>query len=380
MAKVAFISTMAAAPWGGSEELWAASAIEAAEQGHRVRAFVFDWSLSHSKVQKLVARGIEVVGRPLRLAPWTRRIRAKLERKSLYLGAQVAAFEPELLIVSTGTAAEIAFHGEAFQLITGRKCPSVLIVQHNQEGNVPGNVAARMREAFQACSLVAFVSERNWRTAERQIAARIDNAVVVQNPRNLMDESILRWPAETLPPRFATVARLECGAKGHDILFEALSSREWRDEPWELNLYGVGPDEEYLRQLAAHYEIDDRVQFCGHVSSVREIWERNQMLVLPSRSEGTPLSLIEAAILGRPAVVTDVGDSARWVTDGDTGFVADAPTANCIGRALDRAWLLRNEWATLGKSANAAARERIDPDPGRTLFNKALSSIEVAVC
>jgi hypothetical protein len=34
---------MLAAPWGGSEELWAAAALCAVKQGHAVKAFVYDW-------------------------------------------------------------------------------------------------------------------------------------------------------------------------------------------------------------------------------------------------------------------------------------------------------------------------------------------------
>jgi glycosyltransferase involved in cell wall biosynthesis len=91
--------------------------------------------------------------------------------------------------------------------------------------------------------------------------------------------------------------------------------------------------------------------------------------VLPSCSEGTPLALIEAQIAGRPAVVTDVGDSARWVIEGETGFVADAATAASFGRALARAWDRRADWRAIGERAHTAAAKRIDRNPGLTLLN-----------
>jgi glycosyltransferase involved in cell wall biosynthesis len=48
------------------------------------------------------------------------------------------------------------------------------------------------------------------------------------------------------------------------------------------------------------------VSFLGHVADVRDVWHRAHIAVLPSRREGLPLSLLEAAACGRPLVATDV--------------------------------------------------------------------------
>jgi glycosyltransferase involved in cell wall biosynthesis len=48
------------------------------------------------------------------------------------------------------------------------------------------------------------------------------------------------------------------------------------------------------------------VSFLGHISNVRDVWSKAHIAVLPSRREGLPLSLLEAAACGRPVVATDV--------------------------------------------------------------------------
>ncbi|MPZ57877.1 MAG: glycosyltransferase [Rhizobiales bacterium] len=48
------------------------------------------------------------------------------------------------------------------------------------------------------------------------------------------------------------------------------------------------------------------VELLGHVADVRTVWAAAHIAVLPSRREGLPLSLVEAAACGRPLVATDV--------------------------------------------------------------------------
>lgn len=49
-----------------------------------------------------------------------------------------------------------------------------------------------------------------------------------------------------------------------------------------------------------------RVEVLGHVSDIKAVWARSHIAVLPSRREGLPKSLLEAAAYGRPMVATDV--------------------------------------------------------------------------
>ena len=92
------------------------------------------------------------------------------------------------------------------------------------------------------------------------------------------------------------------------------------------------------------------------------------MLVLPSRAEGTPLSLLEAMAFGRPAVVTNVGGNADWVDHGQTGFVAAAPTVDLLAVALDACWAAHAHWRKMGSAGYNALVERYDPTPGLSLL------------
>jgi glycosyltransferase involved in cell wall biosynthesis len=75
------------------------------------------------------------------------------------------------------------------------------------------------------------------------------------------------------------------------------------------------------------------VEMLGHVADVGSVWKRAHIAVLPSRREGLPKSLLEAAACGRPIVATDVpgcreiahaGVNALLVPPDDAAALADA--------------------------------------------------------
>jgi glycosyltransferase involved in cell wall biosynthesis len=157
----------------------------------------------------------------------------------------------------------------------------------------------------------------------------------------------------------ASVSRLNTYSKGQDVLIEALSADQWKQRDWHLTLYGSGADECYLRSLVEFFGLQGRITFAGHQNDVRAIWAEEQVLVMFSRAEGTPMALVEAMLCGRPAIVSDVGGNQEWVTEAQTGFVAEAPVIGLARAALERAWSARESWKAMGLQAHKFATARI---------------------
>lgn len=81
-----------------------------------------------------------------------------------------------------------------------------------------------------------------------------------------------------------------------------------------------------------------RVRFLGWQRGVETVLSASDVVVLTSDNEGMPVSLIEAAAVGRPAVTTDVGSAREVVQDGVTGFVTGrdvASIADAVSRLLE---------------------------------------------
>src|SRR6266850_3658424 len=64
--RIAYVSTLLSSPWGGSEELWAQSAREAAKLNHQIGIFVYDWPGQPIQITQLVSEGASLFKRSRR--------------------------------------------------------------------------------------------------------------------------------------------------------------------------------------------------------------------------------------------------------------------------------------------------------------------------
>lgn len=78
------------------------------------------------------------------------------------------------------------------------------------------------------------------------------------------------------------------------------------------------------------------VEFLGHVEDMAALLARSDIVVLPSRSEGAPRSLIEAAACGIPLVATDVPGCREVVRDGLNGYLVPLHDIDALTAAVLR--------------------------------------------
>ncbi len=362
--------------WGGSEELWAEMAHLALRKGIQVSAFVPRDPGEHPKWEALRNSGAALFHESSQDGIYRKRLLGRADLVSARLGRFLRArplraffsTAPDVVLISDGGSVPPE---QVIDLVC--KChsprPYVILSQSNRDESIPQehrkNAAQYYRHAYSAL----FVAQSNVNATERQLAEKLANARVVRNPVNLKSLDPVQWPTNLDGIRFACVARLHRVNKGHDILFEALSGRRWRERDWSLSLYGSGDEEPYLRDLCACYGLDGRISFCGQVEDIRAIWQTHHALVLATRSEGTPLVVVEAMLCARPVISTAVAGIPEWVRDGRSGFLAQAATADLFASALERAWDRRSEWREMGIDARTDALSLYDPAPGETLLS-----------
>ena len=73
------------------------------------------------------------------------------------------------------------------------------------------------------------------------------------------------------------------------------------------------------------------VTFLGWREDIEVVLAAADFVLLTSDNEGTPLSLIQAGMVGIPVVATNVGSTNEIVVDGETGFLTDLS----VGRLSD---------------------------------------------
>ncbi len=106
--------------------------------------------------------------------------------------------------------------------------------------------------------------------------------------------------------------------KGQELLIEAAAVCLKRGLDLEVVLMGDGKFRRLYEQRAATLGIADRVRFLGNVSggkAVRDEYDKADVLVFPSLTEGLPRTVIEAMARGLPCVASDVGGVPELLED-----------------------------------------------------------------
>jgi len=374
--KIAYISTLRSASWGGSEELWHQSAEQASLLGHDLAIFVYDWAEEPRKIVDLRKKGALVYkrrrGRPI-MARVLEKIVVKLAgKKPLWLNPYrlLLQYDPDMIIVTDGSTYYTADDPDlSLILLQYFKGKYTIVSQANTDYHLPADRPHAIL-LFEAAYKVFFVSEHNRQLAFHQLAHRFPNAELIQNP--VLLRSFERKPLPSLDGTIhcAVVGRYAISDKGQDILISMLDDDQWRKANIQFHLYGKGNDEAYLRQLITFYGLEDKVTIEGFQEEKSSIWDKCHCLLMCSHTEGTPLSLIEAMVVGRVCIVTRVGGNEEWIEDGQNGFLVDGPTRRLFSAKLKEAIARLDDWEALGKAAHQTAMKKMDPNPGRTLIER----------
>lgn len=359
-------------PWGGSEELWSAAARILAERGHRISIVKTLVENDHPRISQLrkFCSSIEDYYRhadPPKLQKLLMRLVPALRRHydpaQEWLKQHLLRTKAELAVVSQGSN----FDGLALiNACRAANTPYVIICQKAADNCWPCDQDRdSMKNAFVDARRVYFVSEHNRSLTELQLGQVLSNAEIVRNPWLTTARTALPWPATDIF-RMACVARLFVAEKGQDILLKVLSQPKWRTRNLEVTFFGTGIHERALKEAALMLNLKN-VRFAGFVDDIDGIWRTHHALVLPSRSEGLPLSVVEAMLCGRPCVVTECGGITEILKDNETGFVASAATPAMFDDAMERAWAGRESWQQLGIEASRRVRELVPNAPAEVL-------------
>lgn len=128
--------------------------------------------------------------------------------------------------------------------------------------------------------------------------------------------------ASELPLRIAHVSRLH-PVKAQDLLLRSLAGLKKRGLPFECRIAGQGPAEADLKDLARELDLTGSVHFLGpqYTREVAELYDWSQVVALSSRSEGTPMTIIEAMAKGRSVVSPRITAIPEMVEHGVTGLL-----------------------------------------------------------
>lgn len=145
--------------------------------------------------------------------------------------------------------------------------------------------------------------------------------------------------------------------KGYDLLIDAWSKIASQYPSWSVHIYGKGDASTYqttIHQLG----IQEQITFHNPVQDIESIYQQASMLVLPSRSEGFGMVLIEAMACGVPCIAFDCPCGPRdIINDGENGFLVEPQDTEELANKIQQLIEDKELRIKLGRSAKQTAQQ-----------------------
>lgn len=302
--RLSITHVIAPAEFGGLESVVALLAGRMAARRHAIRVVALLGPDGHSRpIQESARSGVEVI---------EVRLPARAYR------AETARLTAELARNPGAIAHTHGYHADLVGLRAARRAGvPVVATAHGFTGGAPRN--------------------RVYEWLDRRALARFDAVVAVSRPlaSRLQAGGVPPDRLHTIPsafdaavlPESRTDARRTLGLdgnglvagwvgrlsaeKGPDLFVEALALAT----DWQASVVGSGPMARALVERAAQLGIPPRLHWHGAIPDAGRLLAAYDAVVLSSRTEGTPIVLLEAMAAGVPLVVTAVGGIPDVVTE-----------------------------------------------------------------
>lgn len=268
-----------------------------------------------------------VVGRrhatPSLLLPWSPRIGDM--RVAAAHARALRAFRPDVLHVNL----PVPWAGW-YGIVAGLGCPGTAVVAVEQLPIKTRSEFERWLKGRLSARLAAHVAVSERSAREVEAYARLPPGSVRTVHNGVPDLG----PIEPTPHDgvvLVAVGRLNA-QKGFDVLLQALQ----RLDGVRLLIVGGGEEHDALSGQAARLGLGDRVHITGWTERVRDFLSQGDIFVLPSRSEGFPLAIVEAMLAGLPVVASRVGGVPESVQHGETGLLVPKDDPEGLAADLQR--------------------------------------------
>jgi len=189
--------------------------------------------------------------------------------------------------------------------------------------------------AARSCDWIVGICEATVNNLKSTHSAPIRKIVRVYNGATPLKRAAKEdWPQKS-GFTLVYVGRLE-PVKNHALLLHAFRGALCPMPDLRLWMVGDGSERGTLERLAMDLGIAGHVTFWGQQLDVAPFFSAADAFIMSSRSEGLPVSLLQAFSLGLPAIVTNVGGMAEIVRMAEAG-----PTVSAADPAEMAAAILR---------------------------------------
>ena len=195
---------------------------------------------------------------------------------------------------------------------------------------------------------ITTISDYEYQYVTKLIAPKkLDNFIVIKN--GVADQYQKYQPIKPAPQSICHIGRV-IDYKGIKELTDAFNIISPKYPKATLNIYGDGPDLPLFKHYAA---ANSSIIFHGYTSKPLEALAENQIFVLPSYHEGLSLALLDAAMMEKAIIATNIDGNPEVVKDKKTGLLVPPQDAKSLAAALEK--LLKHPATAKEYAASARA-------------------------
>ena len=299
------------------------------------------------------------------------------------LRRRLVDFRPDVILAS----GDPAVYWTRLALKTVRRRPSVVAVEH---GRVPPAREARLKRwSFEGADHVVAVSAYSlgrlqaWGVRPRAESV-IHNGADVDffRPVTGAESADLRRELGLGDVRLLLTVGSVHARKGQDLVVRALPSILQAVPDVHYLVAGLGHEAAALEDLARAEGVADRIHLLGAVDRerLRVLYGTCDLFLMTSRNtetqfEGFGIAAIEAALCGRPALVTGGSGLHEAVLDGETGRVAAPEDPQDVARLAIELLSSPGDLRALGEAARRRAMEELSWQASATAYGELLVSL-----
>jgi glycosyltransferase involved in cell wall biosynthesis len=127
-------------------------------------------------------------------------------------------------------------------------------------------------------------------------------------------------------------------AKGYEDLISALELIVKEDKRIYCLIAGEGELRQKLEVQIRNSGLSEQILLLGYLPriDVLSLMEVSDIFIMPSRSEGTPIALLEAAALRKPILATSVGGIPEMLEDGKECILVSSGNLIELANAIKR--------------------------------------------
>jgi glycosyltransferase involved in cell wall biosynthesis len=243
-------------------------------------------------------------------------------------------------------------HEHSTTLIKGRLYTSLELLT-NQTLDLYITVSEKDRQMLLHSGIPAEAIELIYNTIDLDVSAIPGDSDSLKKQFDLPPQAIVCTGIGRLVPQ-----------KGFDLLIEAFARIASQIPDVYCLIIGEGDDKEKLTEQIHLAGLEKRIRLLGYQdrSKAMSILKSSDIFVMPSRYEGTPIALLEAAALSRPILAACAGGIPELVTHEQHAYLVPTTDPEALAEGFLKLTLDSDYARRLGQNAQQRAREQFNPE------------------